>query len=204
MSTTTFYLIRHARKEGGEGWLPGRMLGVHITREGRAQAEELADALAGVPFRAIYCSDLERVHETARPLSERLGLPLQATDEIAEIDFGEWTGQMVDDLDGIDEWRRFNAFRSGTRAPGGELMLDVQARFVRKMIELQELHAGDTIALFSHGDPIRCAVAYFLGIPLDFFLRIRIDSASVSIIELADYGPRVCCVNQNVIGSSAQ
>lgn len=200
MSATTFYLIRHAQKEGGEGWLPGRKPGVHITPEGRAQAERLADALADVPFQSIYCSSLERVHETARPLCERLGMEWQAVDEITEMDFGEWTDRMIDDLDGSESWRRFNAFRSGTCAPRGELMLDVQARFVRKMIELRNLHPGGTVALFSHADPIRCAIAYFLGIPIDFFLRIQVDSASVSIIELDDYGPRVRCVNQNIIG----
>ncbi len=202
MSATTFYLIRHAQKEGGEGWLPGRMPGVHITEEGRAQAERLADALADVPFQGIYCSSLERVYETARPLCERLGLPWNTVDEILEIDFGDWTNRTIGDLDGDEVWRRFNTFRSGTCAPRGELMLDVQARFVRKMIELQAVHSGGTVALFSHADPIRCAIAYFLGIPLDFFLRIEIDPASVSIIELDDYGPRVRCVNQNLIGQA--
>lgn len=201
MSKTTFYLIRHAQKEGGEGWLPGRMPGVSISEEGQVQAERLAEALAHVPLAAIYCSPMERVLETARPLAGRFGVHVQTVEEITEIDFGEWTSRTVDDLEGGDLWRRFNAFRSGTRAPGGELMLEVQARFVRWMIDLRSRHPDQRVAFISHGDPIRCAVCYFLGIPLDFFLRIQIDSASVSIVEIDDYGPRIRCINQNVTAS---
>jgi hypothetical protein len=35
-----------------------------------------------------------------------------------EIKFADWIDHKFRDLDGLGEWHRYNAFRSGTRAPG--------------------------------------------------------------------------------------
>ena len=48
----------------------------------------------------------------------------------------------------------------------------------------------------SHADPIRAALAYFLGMPLDLLLRLEISPASVSVLQLDDWGPKVLCVNE--------
>ena len=44
---------------------------------------------------------------------------------------------------------------------------------------------------------IRCAplVAFYLGIPMDMMLRFEISPASVSVLELSEWGARVMCVN---------
>jgi probable phosphoglycerate mutase len=47
----------------------------------------------------------------------------------------------------------------------------------------------------SHGDPLRAVVAYYLGIPLDLMLRFEILTASVSVLQLADWGARILCVS---------
>ncbi len=39
------------------------------------------------------------------------------------------------------------------------------------------------VAVFSHGDVIRSAVAYFAGVPLDLFLRLEIRPASISSVR---------------------
>lgn len=104
-------------------------------------------------------------------------------------------GQKIEDLRSDETWRRFNAFRSGTRVPNGELMLETQARIVGFMHGLREEHPNDYVAIVSHADVIKSAVAYCLGVPLDLFSRIEISPASVSVIAIADYGPWVLCLN---------
>ena len=193
---TTFYLIRHAAHDWLVKGIAGRLPGVSLNAAGRAQAERLAERLGDVPFAAIYASPLERAQETAAPLAARAGLPLQTLDDLHEMNFGDWTGKTFAELDAEPLWQPFNTFRSGTRIPGGgEMMAEAQLRMVMAMEGLRERHPNHAVALVGHGDPIRAAVAYFLGIPLDLYARIEIEPASVSVVALADWGPRVLRVN---------
>ena len=66
---------------------------------------------------------------------------------------------------------------------------------VAEMERLREQHPHDHLALVGHADVIKAAVAYYLGVPLDLFQRIEISPASVSIITLSDFGPRIVRVN---------
>ena len=74
-------------------------------------------------------------------------------------------------------------------------MIEVQSRIVTEMLEIGKQHPSGTVAIVSHGEVIRCAVAHFAGIPLDLSLRLQIDAASVSIVELDEWGPRVARLN---------
>lgn len=192
---TTFLLIRHALHTLGGETIAGRIPDVPLSPQGQAQAERLAERLKDVPVRAVYCSPIQRARETAQPLATRQGLPLQICEEINEIDFGDWMGRRLEELKDLSQWRRFNAFRSGTRIPNGELMLETQLRIISHMEWLREQYPEDCLALVSHGDVIKSAVAYYLGVHLDLFQRIEIRPASVSIIAIEDYGPWVLCVN---------
>src|SRR5205085_602191 len=136
-----------------------------------------------------------RAMETAQPLASALGLEIQVAPEIGEVQFGDWTGQSIADLNRQKPWQQWNTFRSGTRIPNGELMIQIQARMAAFTQRLREEFPGQTIALVSHGDPLRALIAYCLGIPLDFLLRFEVDPASVSIISIGDDAPRVLCVN---------
>jgi broad specificity phosphatase PhoE len=74
-------------------------------------------------------------------------------------------------------------------------MIEIQTRMVRQLEILRERHAEETVAIVSHGDPLRSTVMHYLGIPLDFMLRFEISPASVSIVEWGEWGSRVLCVN---------
>ncbi len=97
---------------------------------------------------------------------------------------GEWAGSSFDRLQQDSEWRRFNSLRSVTRAPGGELMLETQARIVSELECLRGRHPEQVVAVVSHADVIKAAVAHFAGAPLDLFHRIEISPASVSVVSL--------------------
>ncbi|HYF51233.1 MAG TPA: histidine phosphatase family protein [Planctomycetota bacterium] len=192
---TTFILARHGAHLLGGATIAGRSAGVQLSPLGIEQSQQLAERLSHLPIRAIYSSPLERTHSTAEFLARRLELPVQADDSFSEIDFGEWTRRKLDELRPQPLWKQWNAFRSGTRSLNGESMAETQFRIMTRMMRLREQHPNDCIAIFSHGDVIKAAVAYFLGVPLDLFQRIEIGLASASVISIGDYGPRVQCVN---------
>ncbi len=191
----TFLLIRHAHHDEVGKTLVGRMPGVGLSREGELQAECLAEQLAALHVDKIYSSPLERAQATAKTIANHLDLEVQTCEALDEIEFGDWQGRSFEDLDHEPLWRRFNSFRSGTRLPGGECLLTVQARMVSALEDLREQFPKAVIALVGHGDPIKAVIAGFAGIPLDLMLRIEISPASISIVSLDDFGPRILCIN---------
>lgn len=197
---TTFLLIRHGFTDVIGHTIVGWSPGVHLNERGRAQAHQLAEELAESPIDAMYVSPLERARETAEPIAARLGLTPKILESIGEVRTGEWTGMSLDELNSDQRWRNWNMYRSGSRAPGGETMLDVQVRFVDEMNRLRALHPDQTIALVSHADPIRAALVHFLGMSLDLCLRIEISPASVSIVRLEDWGVHVVAMGLRADG----
>jgi len=92
-------------------------------------------------------------------------------------------------LESDAKWRLFNSYRSGARVPGGESMLEVQVRAVTELARLRLRHEGAAVAVVSHAEWIRSAVMHALGMSLDLFGRLEIGPASVSTLDLAEWGP---------------
>ena len=192
---TRFLLIRHATNDTVGKRMAGRMVGVHLNESGKAQAQHLAQQLKGLAIDAIYSSPLERAQETAVPVAEALQLQVNTWADFLELDFGDWTNRLFEELRPDPQFKLFNTFRSNTRIPGGETMQEAQLRFIKGMEKLCQQHPQQTVAVVSHGDPIKAAVAYYGGIHLDFFHRLEISPASVSIVEVFDETARVLLVN---------
>jgi broad specificity phosphatase PhoE len=181
----TILLIRHGTNpnvgKGLTGWLPG----VSLDANGRLQAEWIATVLARRSIAAIYSSPLERAMETAQPLSTLKQLEIIPDPSLGEVRFGAWQGKTYAEIEPDPNWRQFNNFRSGTRAPGGEMMLETQARMVAGLLNIAGRHPGEIVAVFSHADAIKSALCWALGIPLDFHLRLEIYPASITTIVIS-------------------
>jgi probable phosphoglycerate mutase len=74
-------------------------------------------------------------------------------------------------------------------------MVEAQTRVVKGLQKLCIKHPDQTVAIFSHGDLVKAAVAYYAGIPLDMFLRLEINPASVSIINVFEETAQIQLVN---------
>jgi broad specificity phosphatase PhoE len=181
----TLLLIRHATNPNVGVRVTGWSTGVRLDEKGRIEAADLAEFLAEVPISAIYSSPLERALETAAPLAEKRSLPVRECAALGEIRYGDWQGQPYSSLSADPGWARFSAFRSFTRPPSGEMMVETQARMISVLHEIAQRHEGETVAVFSHGDAIRSALLYALGGPLDFFSRLEIRPASITILDIA-------------------
>jgi len=193
---TTFLLVRHAKHAAFGERILGRMSGIHLSAEGLAQAKRLAECLCRRPIDRIFSSPLDRARETAEPIAQRLELPIDIAEAISEIDYGLWAGRSVDDLRQDELWASSNSFRSGIRIPDGELMVEAQLRVVEFLDEVRHKWPDGHILAVSHGDVIRAALAYCLGLPLDLLQRLQIDLASVSTLSVDSYGPKVIRINE--------
>ncbi len=193
---TRILIVRHGTNDALRAHrLIGRLPGVHLNAEGQAQAAALAERLATVDLAAIYASPMERAVETAQPLAERHGLTVQIHPGLHESDPGRWAGEPIEALRRRPLWRRLERYPSGTHFPGGESGWQVQQRMVAAVDGIAAAQPERTVAVFSHADPIKIALAYYLGMPLDLFRRLSIAPASLTILELGESTPRLVCLN---------
>lgn len=181
--STLILLIRHGATPTTGQVLPGRAPGLHLSDVGQKQADEVAQRLHGLPLTAVYTSPMERAQETAAPISRHFGLAPQIMDELIECEFGDWTGSKLTDLYKLPEWKTVQQTPSQFRFPAGESFPEMQQRMASALDRIAAAHPGEVVALFSHADPLKAAVAHIGGTPLDSFQRISIDTASISVAE---------------------
>jgi broad specificity phosphatase PhoE len=193
---TVFFLVRH-----GEHALQGRIIaghkgGIGLSAKGRAESAAMAERLAREELAAIYASPLDRTRETAAILGTRLDVPIAIRDDLIELDFGEWTGLTFDQVRGDPRWVPWQSCRSIAQIPGGESWRQVQDRIVGALFDLRRRHPQGGIALVSHGDVIRAALLFALGMPLDLSSRIEIGTGSLSTVRIDDAQIRVLALNE--------
>jgi probable phosphoglycerate mutase len=196
--TTTFHLVRHAAHDRVGTFLCGRMPGVHLGTLGKAQSERLAERFATETIASIHTSPLERAVETSDPIAARLGQPLEICEDIAEIDFGAWSGTSFEALAEDPRWAAWNSARSNSRPPYGETMLEAQMRIVGAMEQLRHRYSDRSVILVSHSDVIKAALLYHLGLPIDAYARFDIEPASISTLVVGDWGSKVLRLNEVV------
>ena len=193
---TVFHLLRHGQHVLQGRVLAGRTPGIGLSAMGRAEIAAVADRLANEDIVALYSSPLQRTRETAEILSERLDLPIQYREDLLELDFGEWTGLTFDAVRTDERWPVWRDCRSIATIPGGESMRQVQERAVQALFDLRQTHRDGRVLIVSHGDVIRAALLFALGMPLDFYSRIEVGLASINTIRIYNSGIRVLGVNE--------
>jgi broad specificity phosphatase PhoE len=82
--TTVVHLLRHGEVENPDHIIYGRLPGYHLSANGRLMADAAADYFSERAVVALFSSPLERAQETARPIAERLGLPVVTDDRLIE------------------------------------------------------------------------------------------------------------------------
>ncbi len=197
----TVILLRHARSTAnGSGVLAGRQPGVSLSEQGERQAAGLVDRFAGLPLDAVVTSPLERCRQTLAPLLADRGLEPAVDPQLAEVDYGDWTGRVLKDLYAEPLWAVVQQHPSAAVFPGGEGLATVQARAVAAIrahdARVTAEHGPRAVwVACSHGDVIKAVLADALGLHLDQFQRIVVDPASISVVTYTDTRPFVVRMN---------
>jgi len=196
-TTTTVLFVRHGTTATTGSVLPGRAPGLHLSERGIEQATALAERLGelGRKPTALYVSPLERARETAAPLAKALTLRPVVEKGLLECDFGLWTGKRLATLARRPEWRAVQHSPSTFRFPEGESFSEMQLRMWETVTKIVKRHRNRTVIVVSHADPIKAAVTYAQGVPLDLFQRTVISPCSLSAVVFSGGAPVVLCVN---------
>jgi broad specificity phosphatase PhoE len=84
---------------------------------------------------------------------------------------------------------------SAMRFPGGESLLEVQARAVDEVNRIARDHPRGVVVVVSHADPIRLVIAQVAGADVDHLHRLVVDTGSITAVSLDDAVPRLLKVN---------
>jgi probable phosphoglycerate mutase len=192
-------LIRHGENDYVKtSKLAGRMPGIHLNERGQKQAQALGEALKEVPIKAIYSSPLERAMETAAPIAEARNLEILPEPDLMDTNIGRWQGKSLKVLRLTKLWTVVQQAPSRFRFPDGESFVESQTRYVSALERIIQKHnkPRDIVAVVFHADPIKLAVAYYLGMPLDHFQRLSCDTGSLTALYVGDMGASLIRLNQ--------
>jgi glucosyl-3-phosphoglycerate phosphatase len=131
---------------------------------GRAQADQVAELLAGLRPAVIVTSDLQRATQTAGPIGERVGIAVQVDPRLRERSLGHWEGLTRDEVEQRypDEFADWIAGRDVTRR-GGETREQVAKRALETFEGLPDVEVA---LLVTHSATAMSLCASLIGLDL--------------------------------------
>jgi len=172
MTHPEVWLIRHGETEwSATGRHTGRT-DLELSDDGRAAAERLGTALAGLTFDAVFTSPMRRARDTCTLAG--LGDEARVLDDLREWDYGDYEGITTAEIrSGRPGWTLW-----ADGCPGGENADQVGARVDRVIRELRR-HEGP-VAVFGHGHGLRVLAARWVDLDPRAGALLALDTATIS------------------------
>jgi probable phosphoglycerate mutase len=186
-------MVRHGETAwNAEGRVQGQ-LDIPLSRVGLAQAHAVAGVLSGQSYAALFCSDLVRVQQTARPLAERLGLAVQLDPRLRERHYGVFQGLTYAEARERlpEDYARFKAKLPDYSFGDGESLRAFSARCIACVGELASRHPGEALLLFTHGGVLEMVYRHATGRGLSTPRDFEIPNAGLNYVEIGAEGWRV-------------
>jgi broad specificity phosphatase PhoE len=192
------FLVRHGETESNRAGLALGRADLPLNEHGRWQAQRLAVALAAERLTAVYSSPLARALHTAREIAAPHGLEVREEDGLIEMDIGEAEGLTFSQVrerfpDLAQNWGgpQGPAFQM----PGGERLVDVQARAWQAVQRLAARHVDERVCAVAHNFVILSVLCSALGISLANFRRLRHSVAAVAVLDVRPDRARIQRLN---------
>ncbi len=170
---------------------------IEMSTTGYNQVEKLRTRLANEKIDVVYSSDSRRALATAELISAGRNVGIIACTELREANYGEVEGLTFDEIKRLypSVADSITNFSLQLRFPGGESFAEFIERTSKFLDRLNEHAASETILVVSHNGPLRVLVWRLLGIGQEHWWQIRIDNASLSIVDTYPRGAIVSVLN---------
>ena len=190
---TRLYLIRHGEVEGAGTARYNGHADVSLTERGKAQYRQLRERFADAAITACYTSDLFRCAWGADLLGVHLGVEPVIDRNLRELDIGIWEGMTWAELmeKHPAEWQARLADIVNYRVPGGESLLDLQARIMPVIKGIVERHRGEDVLVVAHGGANRVILLNAIGAPLSALFNIEQSYCCLNVIDYYEDGKTV-------------
>ncbi len=199
--STRVILVRHGKSTyNKERRIQGRLDASILTEEGRETARQVAEALRGIAFDAIYSSPLQRAKETASVILSHLQAdgqhpPLEPSAHLMEIDLPAWEGMLRQEViekypedyrcwqERPHELRMVVSNASGSTEHFPVLAIYKQAQQFWE--DVLSRHSGGTILVVAHNGINRALLSTAVGIPPAFYHSIQQSNCGISVLNFA-------------------
>ena len=169
-----------------------------LSAQGFQQAEMVAEWFSTHSIAGLYSSDLQRAVKTAEAIGKSHGLVPSESSLLREMNFGKWEGLTHNEIiasydQDVNIWMN-NPFHNAPTE--GESLLEVFKRTQRFIEDISSRHLkGEEVIVVSHGGPIRSILHHYLGLGVEQLWELRVDNASVSLLEKHEAGFKANLVN---------
>ena len=181
--------LRHAQAENNaKRILAGRTEGVHLTKTGIEQAEQIAKYLKPLDISAIYSSPIERASHTAEIVAKNNSLDYELDDRLTEIDMGKFTHMNYDDMFAKygNVFLKFYENDPVIAEHEVETFPNVQRRVLETVNHVVEKHKNENVILVTHMDPIKSILAMVMDLKPKTLFELIIANASITVIKEYD------------------
>jgi len=180
-------LIRHGQSVWNDEKRIQGQQDIPLSDKGRQQAVALGKRLEGTQIKACFSSPLKRAMETAELILKTLGIsvPITALPELMERNFGKWEGKSIDELQSLSphEFSQWLAAHQIPAPPSGESIGALVERVERGLNQILAVKEGNVLVV-AHSGSIKAAICSLFRLPLSSFVRMRVDNASLTILEI--------------------
>lgn len=197
---TTLYLVRHGEAASNRdnrfgGWSPAP-----LTDLGQRQAVAAAAELRRRAPTVLVTSDIARARQTAEPIAELLGLEPRLEPGLRERSLGVFDGLSFAEAEARypEIWQRLIARDPDAVPEGGETADTVYARVSGAIERLVTDHAGERIAVVTHGLALFHVFAHVCGLgspSRDHPVFVLVDNASITHVERRGDRWRILSIN---------
>lgn len=182
---TSLVVVRHGETEWNRAGRWQGQLDSPLTPLGQRQAMAMAEECARRGIEALVASDLGRARQTADTVSERTGLATMTDDGFRERNFGEYQGLTRAEIDARRSEKSLPdmILHPALSPPGGESMVDFQARCVAAINRVADHFPGKLIGVVSHGGVLRALLHHALNMSLSEPRHFSLFNCSMNVFS---------------------
>ncbi|MBT3833821.1 MAG: DUF1679 domain-containing protein [Gammaproteobacteria bacterium] len=192
-------LVRHGETQGNREQIAHGQTESPLNEHGIKQAQTTAEMLQGWErsYDKIYCSPLSRAHDTARAISNALGLPISVHSGLMESNLGDLEGATYKELHEFG-YAKHSIQDDDFTGHNGESPRAVADRIERSLLEIRALHPGENLIIVSHGGTIAHLIARLTGSKPAFGPQFIMHNAAITEIILPeDSAPEIIVLNHH-------
>ncbi len=157
LSTTSnfYYLLRHGETSCHQKGIIANDINhdtCHLTSAGKKQIQEVAKKLRKEKIDVIFASDLRRTKETANIVAKTLGLKVEFSPKLRDLNVGLYNGRR---LDFIKEQVSF-AKNPQEAFPKGESLVSCWQRMKDVFHDTESKYQGKKVLVIGHAFPLKC------------------------------------------------
>lgn len=189
----SIYIVRHGETDWNREGIYQGHTDTPLNEDGRKTAERLGYTLSKIKISCIYSSDLLRARETAEIINRFLNVPVCYTQDLRELNFGDWTGISIWEMEEKDPelFRRWQEDPWNISPPGGETFRELTERVMNILEEITRRHRDEDVLIVSHAGPIKAMIFGLISATGRAYWNIKISHNTVVIIDRdTDYRDR--------------